>query len=230
MRFSRGNLRLPPCVYTIVLMEGEVGTCPTGEATLGIGDVLDVAPVRKLVSEDVAAAYHRHYVSLCRLARLIVDDGSRAEELVQDTFARTYAVRSSINDTEALLAYLRTAVVRACHSELRRRRIERRLGFGVASKPLEGSNAYEVEAAGGPSPTADEISTSIALRRALAALPARQREAVVLHYFADLDQADVAAAMGCSVGTVKSQLFKARDHLASLLSDRVGGGSEKRDR
>jgi RNA polymerase sigma factor (sigma-70 family) len=58
----------------------------------------------------------------------------------------------------------------------------------------------------------------LAVLDAVRSLPARQREAVVLRYYADLSEADVAQALGCSLGTVKSQLSKARASLARLLS------------
>lgn len=179
------------------------------------GDVTTVTPVG-VTAEDVAAAYRQQYTELCRLARLLVDHGSRAEEIVQDCFARTYAARATLSDPGVLPAYVRRAVIRSCHSDLRRRRVERRNGIGVSATSLDGSGAELLMATGSSS---DDVQNSIIVRRALASLPVRQREAVVLRYFADLDQEAVAAAMGCSLGTVKSQLSKARRHLATVLGD-----------
>lgn len=169
---------------------------------------------------DLEAAFRTEYVALCRVARLLVDDGGRAEELVQDCFARTVAARDRIDEVAALPAYLRRAVVRACHSDLRRRRVERRLGLGWASRPL-------TDDVGGGRDAAEALVSSVAMRAALGSLPPRQRATVVLHYYADLDQAEVARTLGCSVGTVKSQLSKARSHLANLIDD--GGLSQEED-
>lgn len=161
----------------------------------------------------VSTLYRTHYVTLCRTARLIVDDMARAEELVQDAFTRTLAGRHVLRQPDSALAYLRRAVVHACHSELRRRRVERRIGFGDRRESLAAAAPLAA-----PGHFAKEVGDRDAVTRVLGALPARQREAVVLRYYADLDEAGIAAAMHCSVGTVKSQLARARRQLSALLS------------
>jgi len=164
---------------------------------------------------SIATLFEQHYVALCRTARLLVDDPGRAEELVQDAFARTIANRGAVRDPSAAPAYLRRALVHACRSELRRRRVERRIGVASGGSPLDASIAGQ-ECTDSAEDAAGETGTVL---RALRALPPRQRETVVLRYYADLDEAAIAAAMGCSTGTVKSQLSKARAHLAALLAD-----------
>jgi RNA polymerase sigma-70 factor (sigma-E family) len=176
------------------------------------------APVtaRTVLDPDlVSSLYRGHYVSLCRTARLLVDDPGRAEELVQDAFARTLAGRRAVREPAAALGYVRQAVVHACHSELRRRRVERRIGVGDRAAPLASADLLRTDAR-----TADEIGDRDEVARLLRQLPARQRAAIVLRYYADLDEAAIAEAMSCSVGTVKSQLSKARHHLASLYDPR----------
>jgi RNA polymerase sigma factor (sigma-70 family) len=165
-------------------------------------------------AELVSFLYKGHYVSLCRTARLMVDDPGRAEELVQDAFTRTLSKARALRRPEATLGYIRRAVVHACHSELRRRGVERRIGAGAGGSSLEA--ASELPPAPGVA-TADLVSEREAVLGLLRALPPRQREAVVLRYYADLDEAGVAHAMRCSVGTVKSQLSQARRQLAQLL-------------
>lgn len=200
-------------------MEKGAGPTPVGEGIQAYPGPVISTSGPMVSAADISLAYQQYYTSFCRLARLIVDDGARAEELVQDSFARTYAARGSIREPVALVAYLRRALVRACHSDLRRRNVERRIGIGRSATTWESDEASAVAATGN---TADEAVMSVAVRRALAALSARQREALVLFYFADLDHKEVALAMGCSVGTVKSQLSKARVHMAALL-DGVDG-------
>ncbi len=78
-------------------------------------------------------------------------------------------------------------------------------------------------------PTARQVDTEVImierldLQRALLGLPKRQREAVVLRYIADLSEADVAALLGCSPGTIKSHLSRGTRHLRLILDDSQGG-------
>jgi RNA polymerase sigma factor (sigma-70 family) len=172
-----------------------------------------------LSRQDVIDLYARHYVSLCRMAELLVDDCGRAEELVQDAFTRTFAGRHAVRETSAAAGYLRRAVVHACHSELRRRRVERRLGVGVGSVSVDAA----MELPGGATSIEDAYGESTAVLDALRSLTRRQREVIVLRYYLDLDEQEMALAMGCSTGTIKSQLSKARYRLAGLLDPSVGG-------
>jgi RNA polymerase sigma factor (sigma-70 family) len=176
-------------------------------------------PASGLSRDDVIDLYRRYYVNLCRTAELLVDDRGRAEELVQDAFTRTFAGRQAVREVSVAPGYLRRAVIHACHSELRRRRVERRLGLGVAAASLE--VVYERPASGAD--FAEAFGDSEMLTRALRSLTSRQREAIVLRYYADLDEDAIAAAMGCSNGTVKSQLAKAREKLARLLGPETLG-------
>jgi RNA polymerase sigma-70 factor, ECF subfamily len=95
-----------------------------------------------------------------------------------------------------------TVAVNMARSRLRRIRVEFRARGRLAAPPSG-------------EPSADVVD----LRRALAALPARQREAVVLRYYLDLDVADVAAAMRVAEGTVKTNLHRARRSLAQALGE-----------
>jgi RNA polymerase sigma factor (sigma-70 family) len=179
------------------------------------------------LSELVTTLYRGHYAALCRTARLMVDDPGRAEELVQDAFTRTLSGRRVLREPEAALGYIRRAVVHACHSELRRRRVERRIGIPrhEGSEPdLLARSARRGRTGGSDAGFADLLGERDAVLQGLRSLPARQREAVVLRYYADLDEAAIAVAMRCSVGTVKSQLFKARQQLSALLRS---GGSQR---
>jgi RNA polymerase sigma factor (sigma-70 family) len=104
-------------------------------------------------------------------------------------------------------------VVNICRSRLRRRSIERRVNATV-----------HLRAGREPNESAPDSGSPLVI--AVRALPVRQRTAVVLHYYADMSQADVAEVMGCSEGTVKSQLSKARSTLARALDDRDGSGDD----
>ncbi len=163
--------------------------------------------------EQVAALFDQHYAGLCRLATLLLGERAAAEEAVAEAFVRTYSGWWRIRRPERAEWYLRAAVVNQCRSRSRRRVTEDR--------------ANRVTWASGPKEVADEgtgaVDEAMVVLAAVGRLPERQREAVVLRYYADLAEADVAAALGCSVGTVKSQLSKARAKLADELG-RTGFG------
>lgn len=156
---------------------------------------------------QVEALFADHYPGLCRLATLLLGDAAAAEEAVQEAFLRTYAGWARIRHPERAQWYLRAAVVNQCRSRGRRRASEdrgNRTVWAIEGRPPEGAET-------------ERVGDALVVLEAVRALPRRQREAVVLFYYEDLSEAAVAAALGCSVGTVKSQLFKARATLAHLL-------------
>ena len=147
-----------------------------------------------------------HFTSLCRTAYLVLGDAWLAEEIVMDAFARTMSRWSKVQDADAPLAYVRRTVVNLCISRLRRLGAERRAN-ARATSGRESPVRWDVE----------RFDDSRAVFEAVRQLPERQRACVVLRYFDDLPEQQIAAALGCSVGTVKSQLSKARAKLAQLL-------------
>jgi len=162
----------------------------------------------------VAALFDAHWATLCRVASLLLDDPSVAEEVVQEAFARTYAGWWRIRRPERASAYLRAAVVNECRSRGRRRATERR---GNRTVWATDGGADDDRARHEDQASAEVLTVLAAVR----ALPPRQREAVVLTYYQDLPEAEVAASLRCSVGTVKSQLSKARATLAASLGPQV---------
>ncbi|MGH8981178.1 MAG: SigE family RNA polymerase sigma factor [Acidimicrobiales bacterium] len=160
--------------------------------------------------EAVAALFDTHYAGLCRLAAMLLGDRAQAEEVVQEAFLDTFAGWRRIRRPEAAGAYLRTAVVNRCRSRSRRRMTEERGNRTVWATDGQVDPVSEPE----------RRAETLAVWRAVQDLPDRQREAVVLRYYADLTEAQVAAALSCSVGTVKSQLFKARASLGRRLEER----------
>ena len=150
----------------------------------------------------IKALFEEHYGGLCRLAYLITGDRAQAEELVMDAFMRTFASWRRIRDLDRADAYLRRAVVNLSRSRLRRQRTEERSPKFVETRPDSDADDARV------------------VWDAVQALPHRQRAAVVLRYYEDLPEAEIADTLGCSLGTVKSQLSKARATLAHLLEGR----------
>jgi RNA polymerase sigma-70 factor (sigma-E family) len=135
--------------------------------------------------------------ALLRTAYLLTGDRMLAEDLLQEALFSVYRSRSRVRDLGALEGYVRTTMVRT-HISWRRRRSSRELPY--AEVPDAGALAEEPALIGETWPV-------------LKALPARQRAVLVLSYYEDLSEAQIADLLGCSVGAVKSHRARA---LASI--------------
>lgn len=140
------------------------------------------------------AFYKEHAARMVRLAFLLTGGSGTAEELVQEAFWQVHRRWAGIDRPAA---YLRTAVVHAAASHRRRAALELRKGVERRS-----------EAADQP---VDE------LRDAVAKLPQRQRTAIVLRYYEDLSDAEIAHVLGCRVPAVKSLLHRALKNLREVV-------------
>ncbi len=136
--------------------------------------------------------YRSRWAPMVRLARLLTAGDPAAEELVQDAFLR---VRAKWGAIENPAAYLRVAVVNGCRNHQRHSWLERR------QLPPAGV-------------THDE---RFELRGAIAALPVRQRTAMVLRYYEDLPEAEIAELLGCSVPAIKSLLHRGLKDLRKVI-------------
>ena len=160
------------------------------------------------VADDFADVYAAHHHDAVRLAYLLCGDPYRAEDAVADAFVKMYR-QWRLGRIIQPRAYLRRAVVNEVNSRFRRLALERRHA-AVRSGDDRGARASDEQAA-----DADEMIT------ALAKLPARQRTAIVLRYYLDLSEQDAAAAMGVSVGTVKSSVSRGLDRMRALVRGEV---------
>ena len=161
---------------------------------------------------ELRRLFEDHWSALCRLAFLMLGDRAGAEECVQDAYLGVFRAWDRVRTMDRPDLYLRTAVVNRCRSRLRRRRLERRPPG--ADPPGAGPESANAEP--GDAGVRDEVLTVV--RR----LPARQRAAVILRYYEDRSEAEIAAALDCSTGTVKSQLAKARATLRRALGPHAG--------
>ena len=152
----------------------------------------------------VTELYSLHYHSLVRLAALLVRDVPTAEDVVQDSFVAMHDGWQRLRDAESALAYLRQAVVNRSRSVLRHR--------AVVEKYPEKPSSDMPSAEHGALVQLERSAVIATLRK----LPGRQREAIVLRYYADLCEAQIAAAMGISCGAVKSHTARA---IAALRAD-----------
>ncbi|MGW3115002.1 SigE family RNA polymerase sigma factor [Streptomyces sp. NPDC001091] len=157
-------------------------------------------------SPTLADLYQTRRLDMVRLATFLVDDLHTAEDVVQDAFAavcRRHGER--LDDLQDAHAYLHTAVVNAARSVLRRRRTAR-----AYTPPYQG-----------PGAPVDELLLLAEEHRqvfdALAQLTERQREVLVLRYWSDLSEAQIAETLGVSRGTVKSTASRALATLERLL-------------
>src|SRR3984957_3256714 len=153
----------------------------------------------------VIELYSVQYKALVRLAAMLVRDTSTAEEVVQDAFIAMHDGWHRLKDADKALAYLRQAVVNRSRSVLRHRMVVEK----NAPKP-----APDMPSAEHGAMALLERSEVIA---ALRDLPERQREAIVLRYYADLSEADIAATMRISRGAVKSHTARAMASLKAAL-------------
>lgn len=159
----------------------------------------------------VAALFGSHRLAMVRLAVLLVDDVETAEDIVQEAFAALHRRWPALADREAALGYLRSCVLNGSRSVLRRRRTVRR-------HPQPDAATLTVDPADRQVLLAEEHREVIT---ALQRLPRRQREVIVLRYWAELTEAQVAATLAISLGAVKSNAFHARQAIAAAL-----GGAE----
>ena len=153
----------------------------------------------------VIELYSQHYRALVRLAALLVRDTPTAEEVVQDSFVAMHDGWQRLRDTEKALAYLRQAVVNRSRSVLRHRT--------VVDKNLQKAPPDMPSAEHGALVLLERSAVVAALRE----LPDRQREAIVLRYYADLSEAQIATAMGISRGAVKSHTARGMAALRTAL-------------
>jgi RNA polymerase sigma-70 factor (sigma-E family) len=140
----------------------------------------------------VTELYAVHYRGLVRLASFLVRDTPTAEEVVQDAFIAMADGWQRLRDAEKALAYLRQAVVNRSRSVLRHRT--------VVDKNMQKAPPDMPSAEHGALVLLERSAVVSALRE----LPERQREAIVLRYYADLSEAEIAATMRISRGAVKS--------------------------
>jgi RNA polymerase sigma-70 factor (sigma-E family) len=151
------------------------------------------------------SVYLHHRRALLRTAVLLVDEPAQAEDIVQEAFVRAFASWHRLEDPGKALAYVRRIVVNLCRSTLRRRGVVRRHPPG----PAVPASSAEDDALR----TLDQQAVVVVLR----SLSRRQREALVLRYFLNLSEAEMAAAMRVSAGSVKAYASRGLDELSKRL-------------
>ena len=176
----------------------------TTQAAQGSDEAADPAlpTTRDAALTWLFSAYHRQLVGF---AMLLVDDVASAEDVVQDAFLALHRRWTWLRDPQAAYEYLRTAVLNGSRSQLRRRRVR-------------------MERAPRPDPDPPSAEATVAARAereevwaGLKALPRRQREVLVLRYYLDQSEAEIARTLSISVGSVKQHASRGIAALTTRL-------------
>jgi RNA polymerase sigma-70 factor (sigma-E family) len=157
-------------------------------------------------AEAVTALYRAHALGLIRLAVVMLGDRPAAEDVVQEAFCGLYRRWHTLSDTGKALSYVRSSVINGCRSVLRRRTGRQ---AHLADDPLGESAESAVLV------SEEHQQVLSAIRR----LPDRQREALVLRFYLDLDEGEIASSMRISRGTVKSTTSRALAALGRILGE-----------
>jgi RNA polymerase sigma-70 factor (sigma-E family) len=155
--------------------------------------------------EALTLVYSAHYSALVRLGALLLHDAATAEEIVQDAFVAMHSRWHRLRDPDKALAYLRTTVVNKCRSR------QRHLVVVDRHTPRVLPDEPSAEHAALASTDTDAVIA------AMRALPEKQRTVMVLRYYADLSEAEIAETMGISRGAVKSHAWRAAKSLRLAL-------------
>lgn len=141
--------------------------------------------------EAVTAMFDLHYVRLVRTARLLVDDTATAEDVVMDAFTSLHRRWETLRDPSDAHRYLRSCVLNGARSQLRRRRVRRLHDDRWAGEPVRGTDV------------ATDGSNQAAVMQAIRSLSSRQRQVLVMRFYLDMAEAEVADVLGISIGSVK---------------------------
>jgi RNA polymerase sigma-70 factor (sigma-E family) len=158
--------------------------------------------------------YDRHWVGLVRLAGLLLGSTDAAEEVVQDAYVAIFRRINRFADAGDAYGYLRTSVVNGCRSVHRHRAVVNRkpvLDDATPTQPDEVALRHE----------SDEQ-----MMAAIRTLPQRQQEVLVLRYYADASEAEIADTLGISRGAVKSHAHRGVHALRVQLAGSVGPGAD----
>ena len=159
-----------------------------------------------LTVDDLGALYEASYGQMVRVATLLLGDVGMAEEVVQEAFMRVFAKLSSLRQPERAEGYVYRTVVNLARSRLRRRVLAARLVAGPASPSQVDDDVVEL---------VRRAAVVVGLRK----LPTRQREAVVLRYYAQFSESEAATVMGVSVGAVRAYTARGAARLREELKE-----------
>jgi RNA polymerase sigma-70 factor (sigma-E family) len=174
-----------------------------GDTQLYMSDIVGSEPVAR--DEAVAVLWQQQRSRLVRLAVGLTGDRDAAEEIVQEAFAALLGRWRFLRDVSAAQAYLHRAVVNQARARWRAQRRSQALAALLPGRR---------EQSDGP-----DLDSQLDMLIALGRLPWGKRACVLLRYYTDLSEAETAAVLGVSVGTVKSQTSKGLRQLAAVIQE-----------
>ena len=184
---------------------GAAGTHPAA----GASEASALATARDRATA-VTELYREHALGLTRLGYVMLGSRAAAEDVVQEAFCGLYRHWHTLTEPDKALSYLRSSVLNGCRSQLRAT-VRRR-------PPTHPQAAYQP-----PALSAEATALTSEERRAvvdaLRRLPGRQREALVLRFYLDESDAEIARDMGISPGTVRSTMYRALAALGVRLKE-----------
>jgi RNA polymerase sigma-70 factor (ECF subfamily) len=164
----------------------------------------------------------RHYRGIYRLTLRMVGNPSDAEDLTQETFVKAYAALGQFDATQKFSTWLYAIASHLCIDHARKRRVPT---VAWEEEDDEGGTISLIDRLPDDAPLPDEIlvrsELSAQVQRAVLSLPPKYRAVVVLRHIEDLSIEDIAKTLNLPQGTVKTNLFRARDMLARKLKDSV---------
>lgn len=165
-----------------------------GEATVSVS------------GRELSALYDEHYRQLVKLAGLYLGDVETAEEVVQDAFVKLLTGRYSIEPGKAG-PYLRSMVLNGARSQLRKRKVR------ADKAPTPGPDAVPAEEIGMARVERDRLVAAVR------SLPHKQASVLMLRYYLDLSEAEIAETLGIAPGSVKSHAHRALAKLQTKLKE-----------
>ena len=165
-------------------------------------------PLRGDHTATVQDLFREHWLELVRLATVMVGDLATAEDVVQDAFERLHRSWHRLREPASGLAYARSTVLNGCRSVHRRSAVARKYGPRLA---------LPADTAGPDAVAAADASSEVAT--ALHRLTRRQREVIVLRYYADLDIAEIAATLRLTQGAVRATISRALTAMGRALEE-----------
>lgn len=167
--------------------------------------VVATAVRRPVAHDEVLALYAQHHTSLLRLASLVAPEDGMAEDLVQEAFVRLYRSYSGIQDLDKVPAYLRSTIVNLARGR------GRRLSVALRKRPSPPPDAASAEEGAMRHDRHREVVA------ALRQLSERQRACLVLRFYEELTETEIADTLGISVGSVRTHMSRGKAALAAIM-------------
>jgi RNA polymerase sigma-70 factor (sigma-E family) len=161
----------------------------------------------------VSALYQDYALSMVRLAHVILGDRAAAEDVVQEAFSGLYRRWGHLSDHDKALSYVRTCVLNASRTALRRgkREFSAESPGGRGTRPIQSASQMSV----------DDEDERVTVMAALRRLPNRQREVLVLRFYLDMTDQEIADQMGIGASTVRSSAHRALVAVGRILEESV---------